>query len=129
MYSETKNVAMQLSKRTLYRACADLIFILHLTLVLVVLFGWAIPRLWPFYMTFLVITLISDVIFGYCILSKWEFTLRKKRDASVGYNYNWSTYYTHKLTQQHISDIFFTRLALVFLLISLGVNVYFHFFF
>ena len=115
--------------RIAYRALADLIFYFHLMLVLLVLFGWALPKLWLLYMFVLEMTLLSDIFFGYCILSKWEFYLRKKIDETVAYSYTWTTYYTYKYTQHTISEKFFERASLIFLLVSIVINLYFHYFF
>lgn len=112
--------------KLLYRIAADLIFLFHAALVLVVLFGWLVPALWPAYMVLLVLTLVSDMVFGYCIVSKWEFNLRKKYNPDIEYRFAWATYYTHKLTRDRISETFYLRAATVFLVGSLSINVYFH---
>lgn len=111
-----------------YRILADLIFILHATILIIALFGWLVPSLWYVYMTILILTLLSDVAFGYCILSKWEFDLRKKIDPSVNYRYSWTTFYTYKFTQNVISETFIERSAQVFIVGSLVLNIYFHYF-
>lgn len=113
----------------LYRISADLILILHFLVVIIVLFGWFKPDFWYFYMGTLVATLLSDLMFGYCILSKWEFNLRKKIEPDKNYDFRWTTYYTYKFTSIHISNRFYTYGSLIFLILSLTINLYFRFLF
>lgn len=108
-----------------HRLIADSIFVAHFLLVLLVLFGWAVPELWSVYMAALVTTLISDLIFGYCILSKWEFDLRKRINPKIQYDFTWATYYTYKLTNQRINHRFFKSVAILFLILSIGISLYF----
>ena len=111
--------------KLLYKVSADLIFLVHALLFLVILFGWAIPSIWYIYMSLLVITLLSDLVFGYCPISKWEFYLRKKVNPEVSYDYHWSSYYTRWLTSRNLSPTFFFRVAIFFLTSSLVLNLYF----
>ncbi len=110
-----------------YRIAADTIFVLHAAIFLFNVFGWAIATLWWPYMTVLVLTLLYDTIFDYCVLSKWEFDLRKKINPSLRYDYNWATYYTYRLTNRHISNPFFKKISILFLTVSIGINLYFKF--
>ncbi len=113
--------------KVLYRIGADTIFLLHLILVVLVVFGWMVSSLWWTYMGALVATLMSDVIFGYCILSKWEFDLRKRLNPETNYDYAWATFYTYKITNKRISDRFYKRTAIVALLLCIAINLYFKF--
>ena len=56
--------------KTFYRIGADIFFLIHGALFLIILLGPFIEALWPFYMALLVAVLISDLVFGYCLLSK-----------------------------------------------------------
>jgi len=111
----------------LYRLGANTLFLLHVLLVIVVVFGWMVPKIWPLYLTALVVTLISDIVFGYCLLSKWEFDLRKKIDPSTDYNFTWTTFYTYKFTNKRISDRFYKRAAIAALVLCIAINLYFKF--
>lgn len=122
-------VPQQGQMKTFYRIGADVIFLLHLLLVLLVVFGWATPNLWWIYMSALVATLISDLYFGYCILSKWEFDLRKRVNPATTYNYSWTTFYTYKFTNQRISDTFYKKASVVTLVLCIAINLYFKFLF
>lgn len=113
--------------KLLYRIGADAIFIAHLVLVLVAVFGFLVPSIWYFYMGVLVATLVSDLAYGYCILSKWEFDLRKKLDPSINYNFTWTTYYTYKITNYRISDTFYKKAAVTALALCVVLNLYFKF--
>lgn len=110
------------------RVIAELIFLLHLALVLLIcFFGWWVPALWPYYVAGLIATLISDLVFGYCILSKWEFDLRRKMHPHINYDFAWTTYYTYKLTNQRISNEFYKRMSVFYLVCALSITLYFHF--
>lgn len=111
----------------LYRICADLIFVFHSAIVLVILFGGFFPKIWIVYFLTLILTLLSELYFGYCIVSKWEFDLRKKISPEINYDYNWATFYTYKFTQNRISKLFFKRATVVFLVVSLALNIYLKF--
>ncbi len=65
-----------------YNLIANVVFLLHLFLVLVVCIGWAFPSLFYLFLFLLSITALSEIFLGYCILTKWEFSLRKKIDPS-----------------------------------------------
>ena len=117
------------SQKYFYRIVADALFLVHLLLFILVLTGYLFPKLWYPYMIAISITLISDIIFDCCLVSKWEFDLRKKANPAIEYNYTFATFYTYKLTNSRMSDIFYRRMAVIFLALSLGLNVYFHYFF
>jgi hypothetical protein len=112
------------------RLLADAIFIVHAALFPLVLFGWAISSIWPIYIYLLIATLLSDLVFGYCILSKWEFDLRKQVDPQINYNCTWAGYYVHRLfTNAYLSDVFWKRVSIFFLVGSLAISIYFHYFY
>ncbi|MFA7216583.1 MAG: DUF2784 family protein [Candidatus Paceibacterota bacterium] len=67
--------------RNEYLFSANLIFVVHFLLVLVVAFGWLIPgKFFYVFLTFFVLTFISEIAFGYCALTKIEFDLRRRID-------------------------------------------------
>ena len=113
--------------RIISRAIADSIFILHAGVVVVALFGWLLPEMWPFYMAVLVGTLVSDLIFGHCIMSKWEFNLRKKLNPGVDYDYTYSSYYTYKITGSRLRNGFLRIAAYIFLISSLILSLWTHY--
>ncbi len=115
--------------RLFYRLAADGIFVAHLLLVLLALFGFLVPALWYAYMAALAATLVSDLVFGYCILSKWEFDLRKRIDPQTNYDFAWATYYTYKLTNQRISNEFYKRAGISALVLIIALNLYFRYWF
>lgn len=106
---------------------ANAIFLIHLIFVLIIIFGWLVPELWPVYITLLVGSLISELVLNYCVLSKWEFDLRKKIDPTTNYDYSFSTYYTYRLTQKYISNEFIQIMGTVFLIASILISLYFRF--
>ncbi len=109
----------------MYRAGADAIFLMHLALVLVAIFGFLEPRIWFVYMGVLVATLISDIVYGYCVLSKWEFDLRRKLNPALNYDFAFATYYTYKVTHQRIDNTLYKNLAITYLVFAIGINLYF----
>jgi hypothetical protein len=110
-----------------YRLTADIICLIHLLVVILVLFGWLILSLWYVYMLVLVGTLFSELWFTYCFLSKWEFDLRRKTNPALDYDYSYTSYYTYKLTRQHLSTRFLARAGIVFTTLSLAINIFFKF--
>lgn len=112
--------------RLVYRIGADIIWLAHLAVVLIALFGWLVPSLWSVYMAVLAGVLISTLGLGYCILSKWEFELRKRIDPSLSYDFVYSSYYTYRLTRGYLSNEFLARAGIVFAALSLAINLYFY---
>lgn len=114
-------------KKIFYLALANFIFLFHFILIFIALFGWTKDRLWWVYISVLILTLISDLTFGYCILSKWEFSLRKKIHPEIDYDYTWTTFYTYEITNFRISNSFYKKMAVFFLVTSLVLSFYFKF--
>lgn len=108
-----------------YRIGADAICLFHLALVLVAIFGFLFPSIWHLYMGVLVATLISDIMYGYCILSKWEFDLRRKLNPAEDYDFAFATYYTYKITNHRIDNTLYKNLAITYLVLAIGINLYF----
>lgn len=115
--------------RLFYRITAEIVFIIHIGILFMVLFGWIWPNMWKTYMLTILVVMISDVVFGLCLMSKWEFDLRKKVNPHLNYNYSWITYYMHKIISYRLSDVFYSRVAIFFLASSFVINIYFHYFF
>jgi|SRR3989344_5082684 len=113
----------------LYRIFADFIWFVHFFVIVFVLFGWLVPSFWYVYITIVAGALISELLFNYCFLSKWEFNLRKKINPKLNYDYSYTSYYTYKLTRQHLSTRFLARTGILFTTLSLLINFYFQFFF
>lgn len=105
------------------KTIANGIFVFHILIVIIVLFGWLIPGFWYVYMGILVSTLLSDLVFGYCILSKWEFDMRKKINPRIDYDYTWATYYTHRYTNHRISNTTYKQLSIIYITTSLLLNI------
>lgn len=113
--------------KLIYRISADAIWLIHFLVVVLVLFGWLVPSLWYVYMAVLAGALLSELLLNYCFLSKWEFDLRKKINPGLDYDYSYTSYYTYKLTRQHLSTRFLARAGIVFTSFSLAINLYFRF--
>lgn len=115
--------------RFFYRAGADIIWVLHFLIVVIALFGWLAPWLWPAYIAVLVGTLVSTLVYGYCVLSKWEYQLRKKINEQVEYDFSYASYYTYKLTHGRISPNLLKWGGMLFVCMSLAISLYFRYFF
>jgi hypothetical protein len=115
--------------KLLYQLSADAIWLLHLFVVILVLFGWLVPSLWYVYMAVLAGALLSELLLSYCFLSRWEFDLRKKINPALNYDYSYTSYYTYKLTCQHLSTRFLARAGIVFTTLSLAIDLYFRLWF
>lgn len=109
----------------IYRIGADFIWLFHFGVIVLVLFGWLWPGIWYLYMSVVAATLLSELWLSYCFLSKWEFDLRKKVHPGLEYDYSYTSYYTYKLTKQHLSTRFLARTGIVFTSLSLAINLYF----
>ncbi len=113
--------------KALEHAGAMGIFLLHCVVFAIILFGWLWPEIWPLYIAIITYTLFQNWILGYCVLSRWEFALRRMINPKVRYKYNFTTYYTYKLTHRRISTRFVQVAGTVFLASSLTINLYFKF--
>jgi hypothetical protein len=113
--------------RTLARLGADCIWLLHFLVVVVVLFGWTVPRIEALYAFTLISVLLSNIWWDYCFLSKWEFDLRRFAEPELDYDYTYTSYYTHKLTRGHLSKNFLRWTGLGFTTASLVIYLCFAF--
>lgn len=106
---------------------ANIVFVSHCIIVLIIGFGWIIPAMWLVYATVLIGTLASWIVFGFCILSKWEFELRKSIDPSINYDFSFSSFYTYKLTHGRISNTFISVAGTFYMTAALAITGYFRF--
>lgn len=102
-----------------YRIVADVVFLTHLLVVLIALFGWLFPAIWPLYVAVLLGTIGSNILLERCFLSDWEFALRKVDNPTVDYDFSYSSYYTYKVTKQRIGDSFLRWAGIAFCSTSL----------
>lgn len=100
------------------------VFALHCLVMVVALFGWLWPSIWPAYIALITFVLIQDIFLGYCILSRWEFSLRRLLNPKLRYDYTFSSFYTYKLTHKRLSTKFVRIAGIVFLSASLAINLY-----
>ena len=82
------------TRRAFYLVLADIIFIVHLILVLIVSVGWLIPGMYYVFLTLLALTFLADVFLGYCPLTPLEFNLRRKLDPTAVYDSSCIAHYT-----------------------------------
>ena len=110
-----------------YNIIANIIFLVHTLIFIIVFFGGFFPQYKNLYLFTLIITFASDMLFGYCLVSEWEYYFRKKVNPKLDYDFTWTTHYLHKITNKHISPIFYKYLSFWFLLVSILINLYFRF--
>ena len=82
------------TERILYLILADLIFVIHLGLVLIVSLGWLIPSLYYVFLILLALTFLAEIFLGYCPLTPLEFNLRRKLDPTAVYDSSCIAHYT-----------------------------------
>ena len=109
-------------KKLKYILLANSLFILHVTVVFVIVFGWHYPALRNLNLIVVSLTLLSEIILGYCILTKWEFVLRKKLEPNLNYDSGFMSYYFYKLLKIDISAKKIKYPAIVILVIVLILN-------
>ncbi len=112
---------------TLSRIAADIVFVAHFLVIVIIGIGWLFPSIWYLYMAILFGTLLSELFFSYCILSKWEYQLRRIADPAVEYEYEFASYYTYRLTRGYLSGRFLRVAGTAFVSLSIILNLYFRF--
>lgn len=117
-------VGYNLDMRTLEHVGAVGIFLFHCAIGVVIFLGWLWQSIWPLYVGLLIVVLFQNIILGYCVLSRLEFALRRMLNPRLRYEYNFTTYYTYKLTHKRLSTRFVQILGTIFLTVSLAVSLY-----
>ena len=60
-------------KKAKYLLLSNLIFLVHVAVVFIIVFGWYYPALQTLNLIITALTLLAEIIFGYCPLTRWEF--------------------------------------------------------
>ncbi len=122
-------------RRTLYFIGANIIFLVHLLLVLIVTFGWLVGSLYYLFLASVVATFLSEATLGFCVLTKLEFGIRKKLHPEQIFPHSCITYYGRALFRlkpadpSHKPGTFFQKYSFLGLMIILSVvGTLFHFF-
>jgi|SRR3989344_6123738 len=110
--------------KILYIVTANIIFLAHLILVLLVLFGFLFDSIYILYLAALILTLLTGIFLKYCPLTKLEFYFRKKLNPSLNYNSAFIAYYGRKFFEKKISNKFIRYAALIFLSSAIILNVF-----
>lgn len=119
------NVRVQ--NRSFLGTLADLIFVLHLTLVVIVVLGWLIPRFFYLHLILLTLTALSEVFLGYCLLSRMEFSLRKKLNPTLLFDKSCIVHYLRKWRglrprPKVVGEVsFLKKNSFLFILLGLGL--------
>lgn len=107
-----------------YHIFANVVFLFHVLVVFIILFGWYFPTLKLVYICILLVTLLSEILLGYCPLTKLEFDLRKKLIPSLNYDYSFLSYYIYRLFHINVPGKYIRYPAIIFLLVSLFFAIY-----
>lgn len=102
---------------------ANALFVLHVLIGLVILFGWLYAPIRPLYLALLILWPLCWLVFGFCPLSKWEFQLRGINIKDTDLNGEIISYYARKLFGVRIPAPFIFGGGLVLLGISVVGNV------
>ena len=113
--------------RTIEQLGAVSIFAVHCVIGIFIFFGWLWPQYWAVYALLLVYLLVQNVVLGYCVLSRWEFSLRRMLNPRIRYEYNFTTFYTYKLTNRRLSTRFVQIAGSCFLVAMLAITTVSHF--
>jgi len=103
---------------------ANIVAFLHVVIVGVLLFGWSFSQ--PYiliYQVLLVITLVTELYFHYCLLTKWEFSLRKKLQPNLDYDYSFLIYYVFRYTRIRVNSKLLEILSVTFLILSICIQL------
>ena len=103
------------------------VFLLHCVVTTIIVFGWLWPMIWPVYIALLAWVFFQNLVLGYCILSRLEFSLRRLINPKLQYKYDFTTYYTYKLTRRRLSTRFMQVAGTLFTGASLVISLYFKF--
>jgi hypothetical protein len=115
---------MNVRRKTL---AANAIFAAHCLVCVLGAIGWYFPLLHTIWVTGMLVSLVLGNTLGYCILSKWEFDIRKQIEPQTNYDYAWSTFYTHKLTNGKISDGTIRSILNILMITALVTFFYFNY--
>jgi len=110
----------KMSKRIFIIALADLVFVFHCFIGILVLFGWLFPHYRAVYLTLLLVWLLCWVFLKHCPVTRWEFLLRKIYDKKIDPNEEIIKYYIHKVFKKVVSlKTIFTIGMIVFVILVL----------
>jgi hypothetical protein len=114
-------------KKYLIIGLTHLIFIFHIGIILIILFGSFIPEIRYVYQLVLGITIISWLSSSGCFLTVWEYKLRKIINPYLEiYEYGFIDYHLRDYLRGVALEIFIYRVGLLFLIISLGISLITH---
>lgn len=104
---------------------ANMIFVLHCLVGLLIAFGWIFPKIKTAYLTLIISWFLCWVVLGYCPITKWEFAIRRKYDKSIDKDVEVIGYYARKFFGKNISSraIFIGGMAIFAVLIVLTLFV------
>ncbi len=98
---------------------ANMLFMLHCFVGVIILVGWLFPQFKILYLALLAVWIFSWVCLGYCPLTKWEFFLRRKYDKNLDPNAEAIKYYMFKFFKKDIpSKRIFTCGLIVFITLT-----------
>lgn len=112
-------------EKIFYRFLAEVVFVFHILIVLVILFGWFFPHLFYIYGFLLFSTLFSWLVFGHCFLVDLEFYFRSKFNPSLKISSGFLAYYGQVLLKDKAPrESLIYYLGIIFLVPSILIWVF-----
>ncbi len=109
--------------KILYPFVANIVFLFHIILVFIILFGFLFGSIYLFYLSLLIIVFLFELVLGHCPLTKPEFYFRRKIDPALDYDSSFLSYYGHKFVEGKISYNLIRYSALFFLSLAIILNL------
>lgn len=105
---------------------ADIVFVFHIIIVLILLFGWMFEEFNTVYFLTLLATLLSWILFKGCVLTQIEFYIRKElHGKEVTYDESFINFYGYKILGDKVpSKKIIEPLVWIFLIISICTYIY-----
>ncbi|HEV7423705.1 MAG TPA: DUF2784 family protein [Candidatus Paceibacterota bacterium] len=104
---------------------ANFLFVLHILVAGIILFGWLFPQIRILYLGILILWPLCWIFLGYCPFTKWEFFFRKKFEKHIRYHKEFIHYYMHKFFKINIPVRTIFMYGLAFDIVSILLNIFF----
>ena len=113
--------------RVFYRLVAEIIFLFHIFVGLILVFFWQSKILYPIYLFVLAATLLSNIFLKVCFLSEWELYFRKKVESGLDYN-TFLGFYFYKFFnyKPNPSNVHKVVLIILWSLVVLNISYWFY---
>jgi len=104
---------------------ANFLFILHILVGGIILFGWIFPQIRILYWTILVLWPLCWVVLGYCPFTRWEYLFRRKFEKHISYHKEFIHYQMKRFFNINIPIRKIFTYGLIFDIVSIVLNILF----